>query len=142
MSEVKTYDFKQVQCILGANILTGFADGDAISMEYESNLFNLTVGADGEATRSKTNNRSAKVTIKLLKTSTANDILNEFYQSDLLSNGGVFPFMLKDSNGVELHAAEKMWIEKEPSAPFGVDAPQREWTLRTHFMVSNFGGNL
>lgn len=140
--EVKTYDFKQVAAVLGARTLTGFAEGDSISLEYESNLFNTTIGADGEATRSKTNNRSAKVTIKLLKTSLANDILNEYYQADLLSNGGIFPFLLKDNNGSELHAAEKMWIEKEPSAPFGQDAPTREWTLRTHFMVSTFGGNV
>ena len=138
----KTYDFKQVACILGTRQITGFAEGDSISVEYESNLFNTVVGADGEATRAKANNRSAKITLRMLKTSLGNDILNEYYQADLLSNGGTFPFMLKDNNGSELHAAEQCWVEKEPSTPFGQDAPIREWTLRTSFLVSTFGGNI
>jgi hypothetical protein len=138
----KTYDFKQVACILGTRQITGFAEGDSISVEYESNLFNTVIGADGEATRSKSNNRSAKVTLKLLKTSLANDILNEYYQSDVLSNGGTFPFLLKDNNGSELHAAEQMWVEKEPTAPFGQEAPVREWTLKTALMISSYGGNV
>lgn len=143
MSEVKTYDFKEVSCILGANQITGFEDSDdAVKVEPQSNLFNTTVGADGEATRSKTNNFSAKVTLKLLKTSSANDILNQFYQADRLSNSGVFPFLLKDNNGVELHTAEKMWIEKAPAANRGTNAGINEWVLMTHFMVSNYGGNV
>lgn len=142
MSEVYTYDFKQVSCICGPNALTGFAEGDdAISVEPQAEQFKTSIGADGEATRSKTNNYSSKVTIKLMKTSPAMDILNAFYQADRLSNSGIFPFLLKDNNGSELHAAEKMWIEKPPTAPFGESSPVREWTLFTHNMVSNYGGN-
>lgn len=139
---MKTYDFKQVSCVLGPSPLTGFADGDGMTVEYESNLFNLTVGADGESTRAKTNNRSAKIMIRLQKTSPANDILNEYYQADKLSNGGVFPLLIKDNNGTELHGAEQCWIEKEPNAPFGAESPVREWTLRTDNLNSIFGGNI
>lgn len=140
---VKTYDFNQVSCIAGANPLTGFADGDdVIKVEYEKEEFTTVVGANGEATRTKSNNKSAKVTLKLLKTSLANDILNQFLQADRLSNTGLFPFMVKDNNGTDLHSCEQMWIEKAPAVGHGENPSVNEWVLRTHFMVSNYGGNV
>lgn len=143
MGDVKTYDFKQVACIIGTGQITGFAEGDdSISVERDSNIYNTTIGADGEGTRSKSNNEAATVKLRLLKTSDSNAILNEYYQADQASNSGIFPFLLKDNNGSELHAAEKMWIEKEPTAPFGPNSPVREWTLKTVQMKSNFGGNV
>ena len=139
---MKTYDFKQVACIVGKDIITGFAEGDdAISVEFLQEDWQLTVGADGKATRAKTNNNAARVTLKLMKTSDANDLLNAYYQSDKASNSGVFPFMLKDNNGRELHVAEQMFIEKRPDPSFGQNVSEREWVLLTDVMVSNFGGN-
>lgn len=141
--EMKTYDFNQVSCIVGGNAVTGFAEGDGvIKIEYDKEEFTTIIGANGEATRSKSNNKSAKVMLKLLKTSLANDILNGFYQADRLSNGGVFPFMLKDNNGTELHSAEQMWVEKVPASGHGENPDATEWTLRTHYLVSNYGGNV
>lgn len=143
MAEMKTYDFNQVSCIAGGNPITGFAEGDdVIKVEYDKELFSTVVGANGEATRTKSNNFSAKVTLKLLKTSLANDILNQFYQSDRLSNSGLFPFLLKDNNGTDLHSAEQMWIEKSPSVGHGENPSVNEWVLRTHYLVSNYGGNV
>ena len=136
------YDFKQISCVVGTGILTGFADGDGIVITPDSNAFNLTIGADGEGTRSKTNNESATVKVRLQKTSLANAVLNDYYQADKTSGSGVFPFLVKDILGSELHAAEQMWIEKAPEAPFGAESPVREWTLRTDKMKSIFGGNV
>lgn len=140
---VKTYDFNQVSCIVGGNALTGFADGDdVVKVEYEKEEFMTIVGASGEATRTKSNNKSAKVTLKLLKTSLANDILNGYLQADRLSNSGLFPFLVKDNNGTDLHAAEQMWIEKAPSVGHGENPTATEWILRTSYMVSTYGGNV
>lgn len=143
MNQVKTYDFNAVACIVGTSAITGFADGDdVIKVEPQTEMFKTTIGANGEATRSKSNNFSAKVTLKLLKTSLANDLMNQYYQSDRLSNSGIFPFLLKDSNGTELHSAEQMWIEKAPSTGHGENPSVNEWVLATHFLLSNYGGNV
>ena len=139
---LKTYDFKQVSCIVGASIITGFAEGDdAIAIEILSEAFTLVVGADGEATRSKSNNKSARITLKLQKSSDANDILNGYYQSDKLSNTGVFSFLVKDNNGRELHVAQQCYIEKAPNANYGASSGDREWVLVTNDLDSTFGGN-
>jgi len=139
---MKTYDFKQVACIVGKDIITGFAEGDdAISVEFLQEDWQLTVGADGESTRAKSNNQAARVTLKLMQTSDSNDLLNAYYQADKASNSGLFPFLLKDNNGRELHVAEQMFIEKRPDPTHGQNVNEREWVLLTGLMVSNFGGN-
>lgn len=139
---LSTYDFKQVAVILGGRIISGFAEGDdAVTVETDNDEFSLTVGADGEATRSKSNNRSATITLRLLKTSQSNDILNAFMQSDRLSNSGLQPFVCKDNNGREIHACESAWIQKAPTASHGANSGIMEWVLRTENMLSTFGGN-
>lgn len=139
---MKTYDFKQVACIVGKDIITGFAEGDdSIAIEFLQEDWQLTVGADGEGTRAKTNNQAARLTLKLLQTSDANDLLNAYYQADKASNSGLFPFLLKDNNGRELHIAEQMFIEKRPDPTLGQNVSERVWVLLTDIMVSNFGGN-
>lgn len=76
---MKTYDFKQVACIVGTAIMSGFAEGDdVIAVEFLQEDWQLTMGADGEGTRAKTNNNAARVTIKLQATSDANDLLNAY----------------------------------------------------------------
>jgi hypothetical protein len=61
--------------------------------------------------------------------------------ADRTSNSGTFPFLMKDRLGRELHAAESMWIQKAPPAGHGAKVGTREWTMRTDFLTSTFGGN-
>lgn len=136
-----TYDFKEVSVILNGNILTGFIEGDAIEVAPDEDDWSLQVGADGESTRSKRNNNSATVTIRLMQTAASNDVLNALYQADKLSSTGKAAMLIKDNSGRSIHAAEEAWIQKAPTASYGNEAGSREWVLRTHNLVSTFGGN-
>ena len=139
---VKNYDFKKVAVIFGGQLITGFAEGDdAVQVETAENDWELEVGADGEATRSRSNNLAAGITLRLQKGSLSNDILNGFLQADRQSGVGTQPLLIKDNLGRELHGAETAWIEKAPDAAFGVTAGDREWVLRTDKLVSTYGGN-
>lgn len=138
----KNYDFKSVDCIVGGQNAYGFAEGDdAISVEPDQSEWELTVGAGGEATRSKNNNKSGTIKLKLQSTSDFNDVLNGFLQADRLKSSGTFPFMLKDRMGRELFSAESMWVEKAPPSTHGAKVGSREWTLRTDELLSNYGGS-
>lgn len=138
---VKTYDFKEVSVLFGGQQLTGFAEGDSVTVEPDADDYALQMGADGEGTRSKSNNQAATITIRLQQGSAANDILNGFRLADQVSNGGVQPLLVKDNSGRSLHFAETAWIQRAPPAGFGNEAGEREWVLRTDKMVSTFGGN-
>jgi hypothetical protein len=142
MGQLKTYDYNQVAVIIGGSQVSGLAEGDdVVSVEQDADAWNLTVGADGESTRSKSNNNSGTVTLKLMQTSDMNDILSSYYQADKLSNAGKFPVMIKDNSGRTLHMAEQAWVQKLPTSSFGANAGEREWVIRTGELVSTIGGN-
>ena len=136
-----TYDPKQVAVIIGAFEISGFSEGSVVSVEYDEDAFSLQIGADGEGTRSKSNNRSATISIKTMQSSDSNTILDAFRKADEYGNAGTFPLMIKDGSGDSLHAAETAWIQKAPSATYDVTATEREWTIRTDNLQSSYGGN-
>ena len=138
----KTYNPKKVAVICGAFQITGFADGTFVNVEMNEDQWSLQMGTDGEGTRSKSNNFSARVTITLMQSSDSNQILQAFWNSDRVSDAGVFPFLLKDNSGRTLHAAEQMWVVKQPASEFGRESGSREWVLETDNLIPFEGGNL
>lgn len=141
---LKTYSGDEVVLVVGnIPVSSGFADGTFVSVEFDEDAFTLTVGTDGEATRSKSNNRSATITITLMQTSDVNDLLSAQYLLDINSPGGagLVPFLLKDTSGRSLFLAEQCWIQKAPAIEYGRESGTVEWTLRTSSLVPFFGGN-
>ncbi len=140
---LKTYDPNDVSLVAFGIPITGFADGTFISIEYNEDDFSLQVGTDGDACRSKSSNRSARMTITLGQWSLANDLLSAVHAADILtpSGDGIGPFLMKDNSGTTLAAAEKCWIAKLPTQTYGREAESREWVLETAALVSHVGGN-
>lgn len=142
---VRSYDPKMILTTVGALPMTGFADGTFLKVEMNEDAFSLQVGADGEAARSRSNNNSAKITITLLQTSPANDLLSALYASDRLIPGrtGIVPLMIKDLLGTTLFAAVSCWITKVAPAEYAKEAGSREWVLETDdLQVAYVGGSI
>lgn len=138
---MKTYNPKKVAISAGGFIVTGYADGTFVNVEFDEDQWNLAMGSDGEGTRVKSNNYAATITISLMQSSDSNAVLQAFWASDRLSDGGVFPLLIKDNSGKSLYSAEKCWVQKQPPAEFGKEATAREWVLRTDNLVPFEGGN-
>jgi hypothetical protein len=138
---VSTYDPKQVAIIFGGFSLSGFADGSFVTVERNEDAFTLQMGTDGEGTRSKSNNKSGRVTVRLMQSSESNAILSGIAKSDELSNSGVQPLMVKDNSGASLYVAEQSWIVKMPSAEYDREASEREWIIETDSLQMFEGGN-
>lgn len=137
---VKTYDPKAVSVIVGSQPVTGFAEGEFVKVERNEDGWSLLVGADGEATRAKNNNRSGKVTLTLLASSASNDYLSELQTADELSGNSTVGIMIKDTRGTSLYTAATAWIAKQAPASFGKDAGTREWVLETDELIQFAGG--
>ena len=138
---LKTYDFAKVAVIVAGNIMSGFADGEVVTVERNEDAFSLQVGAEGEATRSKSNNRSGRSTLVLQQASESNAILSGLFKADELAGNGLFPVLIKDNSGNSLHAAEQAWIVKPPAASFGMESGSREWVIETDNLQMFDGGN-
>lgn len=138
---VFTYDPKQVSCIVGGQIGQGFSDGSFIKVERNEDAFTLKVGVDGEGTRAKSNNKSGKITITLMQSSSFNDTLSAFAAADELSNTGAVPFFLKDNSGRTLCTALTCWVKKYADSEFAKEVSTRVWTLETDDITVFVGGN-
>lgn len=140
---LKSYYPDQVMVIAGPILVEGYADGTFVTVEQNEDQFSLQVGTDGEACRSRSNNKSGRVTITLGQWSASNDLLTTLAASDRLSaNGdGIVPLAVMDKSGRTLCAAEKAWIVKSPSVEFGREATSREWVFESDSIVMGVGGN-
>jgi hypothetical protein len=140
---LKHYDADQVSLIVAGIPISGFADGEFLTLEMASDMFSDVVGTDGEVTRSKSNDRRATCTIKLMQSSDSNDLLSALANTDSAApNGaGVGAFMLKDRNGRMLHAAAACWVQREPDMSLDRAATSREWVIRIASLKRFDGGN-
>lgn len=140
---MNTYDPAQVSIVAFGIPISGYADGTFVSVEQNEDSFSLSVGADGDACRAKTNNRSGRITLTLLQSSLSNDLLTAQHALDILSpNGdGIGPFLMKDNSGRSLYAAEKAWIVKPATSAFGRDVESREWIIESDNLLQSVGGN-
>jgi hypothetical protein len=144
MAGFHIYDPNEVTVVVaGVPIEGGFADGTFIEIVQESDDFVDSIGADGDVTRSKTNDRRATITLTLMQSSEANALLSALSTLDVTaSNGaGVGPLMIKDNQGTAKYTAEKSWVAKPPDAAFDKTAGPRAWKIRAAKLVRVDGSN-
>ena len=141
--DLRVYDPDQVSVSLGPIPITGWADGEFVTIEPETGAFADVCGTDGEVTRSKSNDGRATVTIKLMQSSPTNALLQTLHNLDKNTPGGVGvgPFMLRDKQGTMLEIAEKAWIQKRPTGSWDRTAKERAWEIRCANLISTGGGN-
>jgi hypothetical protein len=136
-----TYDFKQVNLIVGGVPISGFADGSSITIEFDEQQFTKTTGSDGLTTRSKTNNYAGNVTCTLQQTARSNDVLSALWVADRTRNAGAVPLLIKDNSGRTLWAAQFAWVQQMPSQDFAKESGERAWVLDCSELTGLAGGN-
>jgi hypothetical protein len=140
---MKVYDPDQVTVSFAGILMQGFADGSFVTVVQESDDFTDVVGTDGEVSRSKTNDRRATVTIKLMQTSAVNTLLSAISNRDRDTPGGagIGQLMIRDRQGSAIYRADRAWISKPPDVDFDRGAVSREWTIRCAKLERVDGGN-
>lgn len=138
---MKTYDPKQVQIIVGGIPLSGFADGSFVTVARAEDAWTMTVGADGEGTRSKSNNKSGQITVVLMQSSQSNQYLSNLILADEINNAGLVPTMVKDGSGSSLYMAEQSYVKKAPDSDFAKVAGTRTYVIETDNLQMFNGGN-
>ena len=139
----KFYDADLVTVAIAGIPVSGYADGEFLSITQETDAFSDVVGTDGEVTRSKTKDTRATVSLKLMQTSDSNDLLSALYNTDMSApNGaGVGAFLVRDRSGRSLYTGDACWIQKAPDVSFDREATSREWTIRVANLLRFDGGN-
>lgn len=137
----RTYDPAQVIVNVDGRDISGYADGTFVNVARNADAFTLTVGADGESTRAKSNNKSGRFTFTLQQSSPSNDILDEIATSDELNNTGAVAVLVSDKSGTTIAQAQVAWVVKKPDSGFAKETENREWILETGNLEYTVGGN-
>lgn len=142
--EFGTFDTGQLVVTLGGIIITGFGDGDTISVTRETDNYVDAAGLDGAVGRMRSSDKRGTVTINLLQTSRANDALSAVFNLDSLTGDAsdALPLLIKDFSGRTVISASKAWLQKVADVSFSKDSLQnRSWPIRCADLVVYVGGN-
>lgn len=138
---VAYYSPDSVECSLAGYLIQGFADGEFITIEKDSNDYEDVVGTMGDVGVSKVLDERRTVTIKLLQTSSSNDDLSTLRAAGRTSKNGSFAgaFSMRDASGTSILQGTA-WIMKEPSQSFDRTITSREWQIRVVANRTHIGG--
>lgn len=136
---MKTYNPKLINVVVNGILITGFADGDFVTVETDADLYTSIVGATGEVVRTKNLNRMATVTLTLMADSPTNDLLSAL-AIDAEGLAPVGSFLLSNTNGTTIASAPSCWLKKMPSIAYGVEAGTREWQFACDELTWHVGG--
>lgn len=129
MGDVQTYDANRVHVLVGGLEISGFADGESITIEPASALYKKTVGLNGNVSRSRLNDSTAKVTLKLKQTASDNAKLLAFQVADAAGNSGIVPLVITDLSGAEIFMTAHAWVETPPKQSFAREEGSRDWVF-------------
>lgn len=135
---IKTYNFGEVQCIVGTRRLRGVV---SVTVARDEDSFTKQVGGDGEVSRSKTNNRTGNAEIVLMGTSEDNAYLQQLSNTDENTGTGVVPFKCSDKSGTYQAIAAEAWVRKPADMAFERDSGERTWVVDLGNLDILGGGN-
>ena len=133
MGDTKTYDPSQVSVIIGGSIIKSW---NTVTAARDEENFMMTVGTQGEATRTKNANKMGVITLVLPQASVDNLILTGFFNL-----GTQISVSITDKSGVSLHVIPEATVTKSPDASYGKEAGEYEWLIRGNLSVHVLGGN-
>jgi hypothetical protein len=137
---VKTYDPKKFIVTLGTDTIV---DWVSISVTPAGDRFTKNVGADGEVTRTKSNDYTDEVVITLNQSSSSNDVLSQIAFNDRFLGTSIQSLSITDIGGSTITNYPEAWIKQEAAIEVSNELGERAWTLDTgQPTTKNVGGNL
>lgn len=142
---INTYSFASFSCYIAGpngsfNLSAGNTEG-GISFSRRASKNTLTVGADGRGQNALHAENSGTITVRLLKTSPANAMLQAMYDSDR-SNPSVWGQNVitgRDTNLGDNHTGNLCAFQKFPDVVYDKEGAALEWVFDVADLQSNLG---
>lgn len=132
-----TYSFQDVAATLTGP--TGIADlgygaaiaDEGISIDMAGDKNTMTIGADGEGMHSLAANKSGTVTVRALKTSPLNAVLQAMYDAQQLSATlwGQNVIVVRQTASGDITTARSCAFKKKPNLKYAKDGDLLEWVF-------------
>ncbi len=130
-----TYSFLDVSAaIYGPNGSFSLSNGNSeggITVARRGDKNTLTIGADGTPMNSLHADNSGTITVRLLKTSGTNALLQSMYDADRADSSawGNNTIVIRDTNLGDSHDAIAVAFTKFPDTVYDKEGPALEWTF-------------
>jgi hypothetical protein len=128
---VGSYDPKKVIITLGGVPIGGYADSTFVQVDPNSETWTRKVGADGEVSRSLSNDNTHTIQITLGQLSLSNAYLRTVASADRLTGLGMLPLSFTDLNTMETHFWPQAWVSTDPSLGRAKETTDTQWTIHT-----------
>lgn len=135
MAVLKLHDVKDYTITVGPYLLSGFGESEAVSIEYDENLFETQSGVDGEITRAKKHVNTAMVTIKLMQNSNSCKDLFGLAVVDNAANIAPYPVSVINVKTGVSYVAAQAWLEKWPNETAAGEIQELEWGFKCADLV-------
>lgn len=127
---MKNYDPRTIVLSWQGFVISGFMDGDFITIERNEDSFSPAVGSIGDVTRVRSLDKTGNITFTLKAESDSNAFLSSQMVADEATGAAYGPVVVEDLNGNSLYTSENAWLAKPADVTFSNDASGREWTLQ------------
>lgn len=140
---LQTYDCKNWIISVGGVPISGYAEDEIFTIEWDSDWWTDKNGADGiDTTRSANNDWRATVTLKLMQSSESLVVLNALLVGDGYNAGlpkssnTTVPLTITSllPNGAK-YLGEHCYIKKPPTSTGGKEASAREYAIRVPQLI-------
>ncbi len=141
MTTLYQYDPSQHTVSFNGVNVTGF-DEKFLEIERNEDAYSVHVGASGDVARTRSRNRTGKVTLTLMAQAVSNDSLMDIHLDDEQFGDGVGPLLIKDLNGLTVARAQEAWIVKVPKIERAKEAGSCEWIIECAVIIIEARGNV
>jgi hypothetical protein len=132
-----TYSFQNVTASLAGPTGTvdlGYGAGvaeEGISIDMAGDKNTMTIGADGNGMHSQHADKSGTVTVRLLKTSPNNSILQQFYDEQALNSAiwGLNVIVIQQTASGDITTCQPAAFKRKPTLNYRKDGDFLEWTF-------------
>lgn len=150
MGKKVTYSLLDVNAALvgpGGAIDLGASAGvaeEAITIETAAEMGGMQIGAGGDGVHSLYNDRSGKVTIRLLKTSPTNEKLNAMKELQRVSASvyGINTLTIANKVSGDIITCEQVGFARDPANAYGKVAQAIEWEFNAIKITQGLGSGV
>lgn len=141
MGIVATYDPGKVIISFGPVVLQEYAEDSFVTVHRDSPLYTKKMGADGEGARSRSQDQSGSIKVRLLASSPSNDYLTQQAELDHATGQGILPLIVTDALGTSYAHSEQAWVAVMPDMEKAKEIGEVEWEFQSLHIDLNIGSN-
>ena len=126
----RSYSLNDVFMFIDSILVTEYAEGDAIEIEFDEDDTTETQGSHGSVMVAERPNNIAGVVFRLMQGSPVNGFMWDLRKRKRGSGVIAFTFMVRDNRGEALVSTAQAWIKKPAGVGMGTEIGNREWALK------------